>query len=195
MSFTIPTTIEIKGQSFAIRNMGDFRMVLDCFDALGDIELSKQERLFASLIIFYEDLNSIDDINKLPDIKTAVEQIKLGKVIKIPYIGNYAFNKLYLNLKEHHQELREFRKTVDINTYKDHVRKLVENTKKKLKEETKSELFWNKFKKKNNKKFYELARLHGLAYAKVWLYFHSCASVIPFDKDVQYMYDKLNEKS
>lgn len=142
----------------------------------------------------FEDKSLIDDIITSLE-KTAVEQIKLGKVIKIPYIGNYAFNKLYLNLKEHHQELREFRKTVDINTYKSHVRKLVENTKKKLKEEIKTSLFWSKFKNKHKKRFYDLATRHGLSYAKVWLYFHSCATVVPFDKDVQYMYDKLNEKS
>lgn len=127
--------------------------------------------------------------------KTAVEQIKLGKVIKIPYIGNYAYNKVYLNLKEHHKELKEYRKTVDIGTYRKTVKELVNDTKKKVAEETKSELHWNKFKTKNKKKFYEIAQIHGINYAKVWLILKSTVSIVEFDKDVQYMYDMLNEKS
>lgn len=60
--FEIPTTIEVDGIEYKIRNNGDFRMVLDCFLALGDEDLDQQERLFASLIIFYEKFNSIEDI-------------------------------------------------------------------------------------------------------------------------------------
>lgn len=60
--FEIPTSIDINGISYKIRNNGDFRMILDCFSALNDEELNKQERLFASLIIFYEDINTIQDI-------------------------------------------------------------------------------------------------------------------------------------
>ena len=53
--YEIPTTIELDGKEFNIRNNGDYRTILDCFNALQDAELNKQERLFASLIIFYQD--------------------------------------------------------------------------------------------------------------------------------------------
>ena len=62
--FEIPTSYEIGGIKYRIRNDGDYRTILDCFAALSDEELTKEERLFASLIIFYEDLNSLEDINK-----------------------------------------------------------------------------------------------------------------------------------
>lgn len=62
--FEIPTSYEIGGIKYKIRNDGDYRTILDCFAALSDEELTKEERLFASLIIFYEDLNSLEDINK-----------------------------------------------------------------------------------------------------------------------------------
>ena len=55
--YEIPTSIQIGEQSYPIRNNGDYRMVLDCFVALNDIELSQQERLYASLIIFYDNMN------------------------------------------------------------------------------------------------------------------------------------------
>ena len=60
--FNIPISIQIGETEYKIRNNGDYRTILDCFAALNDEELTKEERLFASLIIFYEDLNSPDDI-------------------------------------------------------------------------------------------------------------------------------------
>lgn len=62
--YSLPTSIQINQVSFNIRNNGDYRMVLDCFEALNDIELSKEERVFACLIIFYEDFNDISDFPK-----------------------------------------------------------------------------------------------------------------------------------
>lgn len=70
--YTIPTSIDIDGKQFKIRNNGDYRMVLDCFSALNDAELNTEERLFCSLIIFYEDLNDLPDIQLLPDIEKAI---------------------------------------------------------------------------------------------------------------------------
>ena len=63
--YEIPTTIEINGREFPIRCKGDYRMVLDCFSCLNDIELSEQERNYACLIIFYEDFDDIMDFAKL----------------------------------------------------------------------------------------------------------------------------------
>ena len=60
--FELPTSIQIDGQSYNIRNKGDYRTIIDCFSALQDVELSKTERVYASLIIFYEDVNDIEDI-------------------------------------------------------------------------------------------------------------------------------------
>lgn len=63
--YSLPTTIKIRDNEFKIRENGDFRMVLDCFSALQDSELSKEERVISSLIIFYENLNGLDDVNEL----------------------------------------------------------------------------------------------------------------------------------
>lgn len=73
--YEIPTTIEIGEREFHIRNNGDYRMVLDCFAALNDVELSKQERLFASLIIFYDDFNDLEDIDIVEDIEELVQKM------------------------------------------------------------------------------------------------------------------------
>ena len=67
--YEIPISIQSSGKEYKIRNRGDYRTILDCFQALDDAELKSTERLMASLLIFYEDFNSIDDLYKVDDIQ------------------------------------------------------------------------------------------------------------------------------
>lgn len=75
--YEIPTTIEIDDMVFPIRCDGDYRMVLDCFSCLNDFELTEQERVFACLIIFYEDFNDLEDIDAIDRdvLKRLVEEM------------------------------------------------------------------------------------------------------------------------
>lgn len=74
--YELPTTLHINNQEFKIRNKGDFRVTLDCFSALNDRELDEQERVYAMLIIFFEDINDIYDIEKLGDLEKACKEIE-----------------------------------------------------------------------------------------------------------------------
>ena len=73
--YEIPTTITVGSTEYRIRNKGDYRMVLDCFSALQDASLNSNEKLFCSLIIFYEDINCIADINKFEDLEEAATKM------------------------------------------------------------------------------------------------------------------------
>jgi hypothetical protein len=73
--FEIPTSIEIGEQSLAITNKGDYRMVLDCFAAMNDIELNEEERVYSALIIFYEDFNSLQDLTHFAQLNEAVKKM------------------------------------------------------------------------------------------------------------------------
>ena len=73
--YEIPTTITVGSTEYQIRNKGDYRMVLDCFSALQDASLNSNERLFCSLIIFYEGINCIADINKFEDLEEAATKM------------------------------------------------------------------------------------------------------------------------
>lgn len=64
--FEIPTSITIGDTEYGISNKGDFRMVLDCFSALQDIELTREERIVASVVIFY-DTFSLDNVFDILD--------------------------------------------------------------------------------------------------------------------------------
>ena len=72
--YDLPITITVDDKDYAITNKGDFRMVLDCFSALEDVELSEDYRILASLIIFYEDINSKEDVPQ--DEDTLLELVK-----------------------------------------------------------------------------------------------------------------------
>lgn len=60
--FELPVELEIDGKLHPIRNRGDFRMVLDCFAALNEVELDDADRILSSLIIFYDELSGEDDV-------------------------------------------------------------------------------------------------------------------------------------
>lgn len=65
MPYSLPTKINIGDKAYNISKQGDYRMVIDCFKALNDCELSQSFRYIAALMIFYEDINSIKDVKKL----------------------------------------------------------------------------------------------------------------------------------
>lgn len=73
--YEIPTSIEVDGRIYKIRNDGDYRVILDCFQALGDIELTAQERLLAVLIIFYQDFSTIEDLNNENNLDALVKEM------------------------------------------------------------------------------------------------------------------------
>lgn len=63
--YELPTSIEIGNHRFAITNRGDYRMVIACFLALEDAELEQLDRILAAMIIFYDDLNELEDVVKV----------------------------------------------------------------------------------------------------------------------------------
>ena len=76
MYYDLPTSITIEDRSYAITNQGDFRMVLDCFSALSDIELGEDYRVLAALLIFYDDFNDVEDIPQDEDtLRALVEEM------------------------------------------------------------------------------------------------------------------------
>lgn len=72
--FELPTSILINNKEYNIRNKGDFRLILDIFNALNDKELEKDYRVYTALIMFYENINELDDINKFngDELKEAI---------------------------------------------------------------------------------------------------------------------------
>jgi len=71
--YELPTSVVVGDKQYPIRNNGDYRMVLDCFTILEDIELNQKERIIATLIIFYDGFEDISDIDAFSDVTEAVD--------------------------------------------------------------------------------------------------------------------------
>lgn len=75
--YELPTSVVVNDHKFTITNKGDYRMVLDCFAALRDTEMSEGLRVLASLLIFYNEFNEPEDVTSLPEdvVRKLVEEM------------------------------------------------------------------------------------------------------------------------
>ena len=75
--FELPTSVYIHDKEYPIRNRGDFRMVLDCFNALNDYELDKSYRIATALIIFYEGMTEDTPLEEFfdGDLETPIREM------------------------------------------------------------------------------------------------------------------------
>ena len=73
--YELPTSIIIAGESWKVRNDGDFRTILDCFAVLEDNELNTMEKVIASLFIFLDGMEDVDDIQRIPDLEEAYKEM------------------------------------------------------------------------------------------------------------------------
>lgn len=62
----LPYSVVVNGAEYAIRNNCDYRVVLDCIEALTDDDLSDSDKWRCALYMFYDDVGSIrpDDIEE-----------------------------------------------------------------------------------------------------------------------------------
>lgn len=90
--YDLPTQVEIGGKAYNIRKKADYRVIMDIFAALGDTEISEAERVISALMIFYEDLNSVEDITAFGNLAEAEE--KMASFISMGEVGYKADCKL-----------------------------------------------------------------------------------------------------
>ena len=84
--YDLPTTVPVLGTVYNIRNKADYRVVLDIIATCEDSELTVEEQFIISLIIFYEGLDTIDDVLdtfNTPDLITEAVQAMMD------FIGCY----------------------------------------------------------------------------------------------------------
>lgn len=62
MGYGLPKSVEIDGQEFAIRY--DFRVILDIFEAMNDLDSSEEDRALDVLQIFYVDFDQLSDYDE-----------------------------------------------------------------------------------------------------------------------------------
>lgn len=60
--YELPTTVNVLDREYRIRKNGDYRLILDIIKACNDPELTELERTITILMLFYDDIDSEDDI-------------------------------------------------------------------------------------------------------------------------------------
>ena len=77
MSYGLPVSIFIESREYPVRNRGDYRVILDCFDALNNIEMPREYRIATAAAIFYDDCDGIESIQDVfgNDYIQAVEKM------------------------------------------------------------------------------------------------------------------------
>ena len=93
MSYGLPKSVEISGQSFAVRY--DFRVILTIFEVLDDEELSDEERAYAALRLFFVDFGSIpdyDESNSCFGLSTVGNTLMIKRKSRRSLIGRKIFS-------------------------------------------------------------------------------------------------------
>ena len=123
----------------------------------------------------------------------AAQKIKEEKIVQLPIIGVLRKNPIKKVLKESRSELKILRKTNDKETYKTIIREKVYNAKMELKKLDEQKSYLTKLKSIYNQEYETFSKTIGVAFADMFIYSKTLFKYIPFDKEVQRMYDELKD--
>lgn len=98
MNYDLPTEVRAGGKTYHITKKCEYRMVLDVIEALNDTELTDQEKVICSLLLFYEELTR-ESIRNCPDLDELTGEML--KIINGGEIDNTPDNKPRLMDWEH----------------------------------------------------------------------------------------------
>lgn len=60
--YELPTTVEVAEKSYTIRNGADYRTIIGVISLCEDPELTKEERTVSALIVFYDGVDTLEDV-------------------------------------------------------------------------------------------------------------------------------------
>ena len=95
--YSLPTTVEVFDREYKIRQDGDFRLIIDVVTACQDVDFTDEERAVTALILFYDGLESYEDVIQEFDtkellqeaIKSMMDFIGCGEDSSVGYKSNY----------------------------------------------------------------------------------------------------------
>lgn len=124
--------------------------------------------------------------------KSIADGIKNLKTVQIPYIGCVRINPVKRKFREAKLHLSAVRKNITKEQYKEHVRSFVIDLQETQKKEDKIKINIIKLKRNNKKKYYELYKTLGKAYAEMFIKAIYLLDYIPFEQEWQDKYDELS---
>lgn len=125
--------------------------------------------------------------------KTASDTIRSMKVAQIPFIGCLRINPVKRKLRDAKLHLKAVRKSLTKEQYKEHVRTYVVDLKEKQKEEDKVKLAFTRIRRNNKKKYEQLFKKCGRAYAELFIMSIYWLKEVPFDQEWEEHYQSLKD--
>lgn len=126
--------------------------------------------------------------------KSIVDTVNEGKIAYIPFIGSICRNKVRQEVIKNFSNFKLARKFLTKEQYKEHVRSVINDAKEQERQEEYKSKFYAKLRKKNKKKYETFYRIHGKAYANMYIYALTLMKEVPFDNEVEEMFARLREK-
>lgn len=123
----------------------------------------------------------------------AAKKINENKAVQLPYIGVVRKNPIKCSLQKQKNELKLLRKTTDKENYKQIVKEKIYNIKKEQEDIKNNNIRLNKIKVTYKKEYEKYCKTIGVAFADAFILSKTLFEYIPFDKEVQRMYDELNK--
>lgn len=162
----------------------DFRIITkNKSDILNEMEFaSEDDKLLCESII-----DSLEN--------TIFESVRGGLTVSIPYIGNLRKNQVYEELNKKSKNFKAIRSYLSKSEYKQFVSDTIIDIKEEQIKKDKIKQVLTNIKRINKKKYEKYYIDFGRAYAQLFLIAIYWLKEIPFDSEVQYMYDKLRKEN
>ena len=125
--------------------------------------------------------------------KTASDTIRNMKVAQIPFIGCLRINPVKRKLRDAKLHLRAVRKSLTKEQYKEHVRSYVIDLKEKQIEEDRIKLVFTRIRRNNKKKYEQLFKKCGRAYAELFIMSIYWLKEVHFDQEWEEHYQSLKD--
>lgn len=125
--------------------------------------------------------------------KTASNTIRDMKVAQIPFIGCLRINPVKRKFRDAKLHLRTVRNSLTKEQYKEHVRSYIVDLKEKQKEEDRIKLIFARIRRNNKKKYEQLFKKCGKAYAELFIMSIYWLKEVPFDSKWEEHYQSLKD--
>ena len=122
----------------------------------------------------------------------AADAVKAGKTAQLPAIGCIRKSPVRQAIKDNKDELSQARQNMSASTYKEHVQKLVIDTKQNQSRIDRNKLAIRNVRSRYKKQYDRYHLTIGKAYAELFIYSLLCLSEVPYVLEVQEAYDRLN---
>ena len=127
--------------------------------------------------------------------KFASDSIRAMKIVSLPFIGCLRISPVRRKLRDTKLHLHNIRQAMTKEEYKEYVTGLVKEWNEEQREADAEKLLMTKIKRNNKKKYEELYKKLGRAYANMYIKAIRLLDYVPFDLEWEEHYQELKDKS